>query len=255
MIQTEFYNIALALFMATASGLVGAFALMRKMTLASDVMSHIALPGLGLALLYGFNPLLGGATTLILGVLLIWKIETASQINTDAVIGVVFAVSLAIGALITPQEEIIQALFGGMSAISLWEFLAGIVASCLVILFIIAKRRALTLSLVSKDLAKTTGINTERLNLYFLLIFAITIILGLRYLGVLLMGSLIIIPPAIARNLATDLKGMLVVSSLAAVLSMAIGLFVASTYNLALGPVVIGVAGVLFIAALFLKKS
>ena len=255
MIQAEFYNIALALLMATASGLVSAFALMRKMTLASDVMSHIALPGLGLALLYGFNPILGGATTLLLGVLLLWKIESVSGINTDAVIGVVFAVSLAVGTLITPQEDIIEALFGGMSAISLWEFIIGVVASCLVIVFILKKRHALTLALVSKDLAKTTGINTRRLNLYFLLIFAITIILGLRYLGVLLMGSLIIIPPAIARNLAENLNGMLLLSVLTAILSMAIGLFIASVYNLALGPVVIGIAGVIFLLTLFLKKS
>lgn len=255
MIQAEFYNIILALFMAVASGLVSAFALMRKMTLASDVMSHIALPGLGLALLYGFNPILGGATTLLLGVLVVWKIESVSGINTDAVIGVIFAVSLAIGTLITPQEDIIEALFGGMQTINLGEFIIGVLASCLVIVFILKKRRALTLALISKDLAKTTGINTERLNLYFLLIFAITIILGLRYLGVLLMGSLIIIPPAIARNLAENLNGMLFFSALAAVFSMAVGLFLATTYNLALGPVVIGVAGVIFIIALFLKKE
>lgn len=255
MIQIDYYNVALALFMAMASGLVGAFALMRKMTLASDVMSHIALPGLGLALLYGFNPLLGGATTLILGVFLIWKTEKLSGINTDAIIGVVFAVSLAIGTLITPEEEIIEALFGGMFAIGLREFMAGIIASCLVIFFIIKKRRALTLALVSKDIAKTTGINTDRLNLYFLLIFAITIILGLRYLGVLLMGSLIIIPPAVARNLAVSLSGMLVISALASLISMGVGLIIANTYNLALGPVVIAVAGVLFILALLMKKA
>src|SRR3989344_5777276 len=136
-----------------------------------------------------------------------------------------------------------------MAAISLWEFIIGVVASCLVIVFILKKRHALTLALVSKDLAKTTGINTRRLNLYFLLIFAITIILGLRYLGVLLMGSLIIIPPAIARNLAENLNGMLLLSVLTAILSMA------SVYNLALGPVVIGIAGVIFLLTLFLKKS
>jgi len=255
MIAAQFYNITLALFVAVASGLIGAFALMRKMTLASDVMSHIALPGLGLALLYGFNPILGGAATLLLGVLLIWKIETASNINTDAIIGVVFAISLAIGALITPEESIIEALFGGISAIASLEFILGALDSLLVITFILRKRHALTLALVSKDLAKTTGIDTERLTLYFLLAFATTIILGLRYLGVLLMGSLIIIPPAIARNLAANLNGMLLISLFSAVISMAGGLFIASTYNLALGPVVIGVAGVIFLLTLFLKKK
>jgi ABC-type Mn2+/Zn2+ transport system permease subunit len=57
----EIYAIILALLFAVAAGLVGSFALMKRMLLASDVISHVALPGIGLAFLFGFNPLLGGA--------------------------------------------------------------------------------------------------------------------------------------------------------------------------------------------------
>lgn len=65
-----------------------------------------------------------------------------------------------------------------------------------VIAFILSQRNRLVVMLVSPDVARTAGIDVRRLNLLFLQTFALTIALGLRYLGVLLMGALIIIPPA-----------------------------------------------------------
>jgi len=65
------YYVLLALSTAVAAGILGAFAVMRRMALASDPISHIALPGLGLALLLKINPLIGAAATLSVGALLI----------------------------------------------------------------------------------------------------------------------------------------------------------------------------------------
>ncbi|MBI2514620.1 metal ABC transporter permease, partial [Candidatus Wolfebacteria bacterium] len=59
--QETLWNLLPALFLAAASGMIGVFALMRRMSLAADAISHIALPGLGLAFLYKINPLIGGA--------------------------------------------------------------------------------------------------------------------------------------------------------------------------------------------------
>lgn len=244
----------LALFVAAAAGLIGAFALMRKMTLASDAISHIALPGLGLALIFHFNPLFGGAITLLVGACLIWQIEQRSDINTDAVIGVVFAVSLAIGSLLTPEEALVETLLGNATKIGIYEFILGALASLTVIIFTLRQRQALVLMLISKDLAKTAGIDTKKLDLYFLLAFSLTIILGLRYLGVLLMGSLIIIPAAIGRNLAKNLHTMLFVSATAAILAMGIGLIVSPLFKLALGPTIISIAGFLFFLTLIIKN-
>ena len=251
---TDTYYILLAIFMAVAAGMVGSFALMRKMTLASDAISHIALPGLGLALLYGINPFIGAATTLLLGVVAIWKVEKLSGINVDAVIGVIFAIALAIGSLLTPEEAIEEALFGGIEDLGTPEFIIGSLAALFVVIFILKMRNSLVLSLVSKDLARTAGINAERLNLYFLIAFAVTIILGLRYLGVLLMGSLIIIPAAAARNLAQNLTGMLAYSAAIACLAIAVGLF-GTAFSLLIGPITIGTAGLFFFLTVFLKRA
>ena len=123
------YAILLALAFALAAGLVGSFALMRRMLLASDVISHLALPGLGLAFLLKINPLVGGGATLFVGTLIVWKLEQASGLATEAAIGVVFAAALAIGAAVTPKEDLIEALFGGFQPLSLGGLISGLAAA------------------------------------------------------------------------------------------------------------------------------
>src|SRR5438067_255629 len=71
MSATETYSIILVLLTAVAAGLVGSFALMKRMSLAGDVVSHIALPGLGIAFLLKINPMLGAAVARFLGALLV----------------------------------------------------------------------------------------------------------------------------------------------------------------------------------------
>lgn len=243
-------TVALMFAVAAASGLVGVFALMRKMTLASDAISHVALPGLGLAVLLNINPLIGGAAALLLGVLLIWLIERRTEISTETVIGVVFSASLAVGSLLTPDEELIEVLFGGVRAPSLLELVLGMIAALGIIAFIVRMKERLTLALVSDDLATVSGVSVSRMNLWFLLVFALNVILGLQFLGVLLMGSLIIVPAAAARNLGRSLNSTLLIAMSAAVGSVGIGYFVATVYGFALGPIIISIAAALFFASL-----
>ena len=80
----------LMLLTALAAGLVGSFALMKRMSLAGDVISHIALPGLGLALLFQINPLIGAAAALLIGTVLIWHLQKGGTLTTDVAIGVIF---------------------------------------------------------------------------------------------------------------------------------------------------------------------
>jgi len=117
MVNGEVYSIILALFAAGIAGVVGSFALMKRTVLAGDVMSHIALPGLGVALIFKMNPLIGAAAALTLGVFVIAGLEKHTGLNTEVAIGVIFSASVAIGAIITPKEDIIEALFGGFGGI------------------------------------------------------------------------------------------------------------------------------------------
>jgi len=255
MSSNETYSIVLALLTAFASGLVGSFALMKRMTLAGDVISHIALPGLGLAILFHINPLIGGAATLFIGILLIWSLEGSTNLTVETAIGVIFTASVAIGALITPSEDLIEALFGGFTGLDTPSFLIGLGAVLVIVLFIFKFKNRLILGLFSPELAASTGLNLKRLNLYYLLIFGLTILLGLKFLGAILVGALIIIPAAIGRQLTHTLSAFLFTSALAGVVAVALGFLISSYYNLELGPTVVVAASALFLLSLIKKKT
>src|SRR5438477_8121758 len=182
------YSIILVLLTALAAGLVGSFALMKRMSLAGDVISHVALPGLGIALLLHVNPLIGAAATLLIGTVLIWRLQQGGTLTTDVAIGVIFTAALAIGTLVTPSEDLIEALFGGFQSLTAFWFLLGVVAVLLIVAFVFTFRHQLILTLFSPELAAATGVNVARLNLYFLLMFSLTVLLVLRFLGALLVG-------------------------------------------------------------------
>lgn len=203
------YAIILTLQFAVAAGLVGSFALMKRMILAGDVISHLALPGLGLAFMLHFQPLAGGACSLFLGTLLVAQLQKRTGLSTDAMIAVVFAASLAIGAALTPEEDLVEALFDKFQQLSFPMFLGGLVAVAVIVLFVFRLKDQLVLGLFSPELAAASGVNLDRLNLGFLMIFSLTVLIGLRFMGALLAGALIMLPAAIGRRLSNNLSGFL----------------------------------------------
>lgn len=242
------YAILLTILFAAAAGLVGSFALMKRMLLAGDVISHLAFPGLGLAFMFHFHPLIGAACSLFLGTVLIAQLQKRTGLAADAMIAVVFAGSLAIGAALTPEEDLIEALFGKFQQLSFLTFVVGVLAVVLIILFVFRFKDELVLGLFSPELAAATGIKLDRLNLCFLLIFSLTVLIGLRFMGALLAGALIMLPAAIGRRLSANLTGFLWLSLASSVIAVALG-FVLNTYvfrNLSLGPTTTMVAAALF---------
>ena len=172
--------LALSSTMALAAGLIGCFAVMRRMALAGDALSHVALPGIGVALALHIHPLFGAVAMLLFAGLLIWAIEDRSHLALETIIGVVFSGALAIGSLMTTGEDLLEALFGGAGMVSLPEIVFGVLTAAAVTIFVLWQRHALIVTLVSPDIARTIGIDVKRLNLVYLEMFALTVALGLR---------------------------------------------------------------------------
>jgi ABC-type Mn2+/Zn2+ transport system permease subunit len=246
-------NLLLSIAMAIAAGLVGCFAVMRRMALAADALSHVALPGIGVALALHINPIFGAAAMLFFAAFLVWAVEGKARVGTEVVIGVLFSVALAAGTMITPSEDLIEALFGGARVLSQPEILFGLISSAAVVAFVITQRNRLVIMLVSPDVARTAGIDVRILNLLYLQTFALTIALGLRYLGVLLMGALIIIPAATAKRLARNLTGMLTAAVSIAVVATVAGTWLASWLHRETGPLIVIVAAGCFLLS-FLRR-
>src|SRR5437773_7348196 len=155
--SAELYSLVLMLLTALAAGLVGSFALMKRMSLAGDVVSHIALPGLGLAMLFGINPLMGATAALFLGTILIWHLQKSATLTTDVAIGVIFTAALAIGTVLTPSDDLIEALFGGFQSLTPLWFAIGLLAVGVIVASVWMYRHQLILSLFSPELAAATG--------------------------------------------------------------------------------------------------
>jgi ABC-type Mn2+/Zn2+ transport system permease subunit len=238
-----------ALLVAVAAGLVGAFALLKRMSLASDVVSHLALPGIGIALVFKLNPVLGAASTLLIGTLLVWGIEKRTGIATEAAIGVVFAASLALGALITPKQDLEEALFGQAAPLDFNGFVIACLAALAITTVVLLRKERLTLALFSPDLAAASGVNVGRLSLEFLLLFSLTILVCLKFLGALLAGALLMIPAATGRRVATGIKSFLARSVIASAVAVMAGLMISSRLpaSVSQGPVIVLAAAAGFV--------
>jgi ABC-type Mn2+/Zn2+ transport system permease subunit len=124
-----------------------------------------------------------------------------------------------------------------------------------VIAFVWRARHELVLTLISPEIARTSGIDVSRLNLAFLFVFALTIALGLRYLGVLLIGSLAIIPAATAKRLALSLNGMFGTAVAVSVVATTTGTYAAPILHRHPGPLVVLIASACFVLSLFWRRQ
>jgi ABC-type Mn2+/Zn2+ transport system permease subunit len=192
---------------------------------------------------------------LVAGALLIWLVEHRTRIPTEAVVGVVFSAALALGSMLTSGEDLLEALFGTARVPGPVETLAGLAVAVVIIGFVLRARHRLLLGLISADLARTTGVNVARLDLVYLLTFALTVALGLRYLGILLMGSLIIIPAATARHVSRNLDAMLAASVGLAVAATVLGAAGAAATELPAGPLTITIAAGFFATGIMFRRT
>lgn len=228
----------IALLVGAASGSVGPFILLRRMALVGDALSHVALPGIALAIMYGLDPFYGVLVFLTAAAFLIFWLEGRSRIPPDAIVGLLFTASLAIGILIIPNEDVIESLFGAFPVLSLPYLLVILSAAVLLALLCFILARRFLFLIVSPDLARVNGLGRKH-DLALLLIFAMIVALGIKLVGTLLMGALTIIPAAIARNISRSMRGYLILSSLLGAAISVGGMWIAGVFRLLPGPSII----------------
>lgn len=257
-LNSDFQIILLSgILISVVSSLLGIFLISRRMALVSDALSHVALPGVGLAYLLHFDIFWGVLIALIPVLLFLNFLEQKARVDFSTLIGIIFAFSLAAGVFILPGEELLEGLFGDISTISKKDLLMSGALSLLIIFFVIRYYRDLLLISFSEEWAKIKNININFINILFYLALAFTIALGIKLIGALLVSSLLIIPASSAINLAKNSKEMIIFSVFLGVLGMAAGLYIshsiASITSFA-GPVVIVAETIIFGVTFGLKK-
>ncbi len=243
------------IFVGLASGYLGAFMILRRMALVGDALSHVALPGLALALVFQINPFIGAFAALFLGILGIWFIENKTELSTESLVGLFFTFSLALGILITPEEELLEALFGDISRIAPLDAGLAVTLSLLVIAAMRSIQRKFVLATISTDLAKSAGVKVAKINFIFLLLVAAIVALGIKVVGTLLMGALVIIPAIASKNITSSMGSYTFTSASFGLASLVAGLIIADYFSLAPGPIVVLVSTAVFLVSLLLKRN
>ena len=239
----------IALLVGIASGSIGPFILLRRMALVGDALSHVALPGIALAIIYHLDPFYGVVVFLVGAAFLVFWLEGRSRVPPDAIVGLLFTASLAIGILMIPNEDVIESLFGAFPVLGL-PLLGGILGAAVVLsalCFWLAKR--FLFLIVSPDLAKVHGLG-RGYDLALLLIFSCVVALGIKLVGTLLMGALTIIPASIAKNLAQGMRRYVVLSALLGGAISVAGVWVAESFRFLPGPAIVLLGVAVFAASL-----
>ncbi len=242
------------IFVAAASGLVGSFLTLRRMSLMSDALSHVALPGIALGILFHFSPMIGGLLFLFVGISLIWFLENRTKLATESVTGVMFVTALAIGTLLMPEEDLLEAFFGDVSRLSAEQAILQALIALAIIAFTATFRKRLTLFSIAPDLSASLKISPLAMEFILLSLIALTITIGISFVGVLLMSALLIIPPAAARNIAKSFNQFLSASVIISIISLTAGLLAGKYYTLNAGAVTALTSAGIFLVSLFFKK-
>jgi len=253
--NTLLLQLTVGVLIGSVAGYLGSFMILKRMALVGDALSHVALPGIAVAILWQFNPFAGAFIALFLAILGIWFLERKTELPSETLVGIFFTLSLAIGLLLIPDHELLEALLGDITQIGALDVYLSIIATAVVFIVMTKIMRKLTLGIISKELAQSMGIAVNKINFLFLIMIAIVVALGLKVAGTLLMGSLVIIPAAAAKNVSINLSRYTILSVIFGIVSAGVGIIIADYFQLHPGPIVVLTAGVIFIATLLFKQK
>lgn len=238
-----------------AAGYLGSFMVLKRMSLVGDALSHVALPGMAIAIALHYSPMIGAFIALTIAVVGIWFLSEKSEIYPEAMVGIFFTSALAIGILITPEPDLLEALFGNIENINLIEGILAIILSIIILLLTKLLSKKLVLGIISEDLAKSTGIAISKVNLIYMLLVGTVVALGVKFVGTLLTGALVIIPAASAKNISHGISQYYIFSILFGVLSSVIGILMTNLFNFQSGASVVLTGIGIFSITYLIKKT
>jgi len=213
---------------------------LEKMALVGDALSHVALPGLAIGYLLNFNPFIGGFAFLFVSAVMIWYVQRITKISFEALVGASFTLALAVGILIIPEIELVEALFGSIVDVVVWDALVAVAVSVVAVLLTRVVYKKLVLAMISEDLALSKGIDVAKTNLLYLFLVSIVVAVGIKIVGTLLVGFLVIVPAIAARNLSPNMFRYTLLSAIFGAVSAFSGVLLTSYLpNIPPGPLVV----------------
>ena len=240
-------------------GLLGTMAVNHQMAFFSDALGHSAITGIGLGMILGMhNDLLAMLIFGIVWAVLICLIKQSGSASVDTVISVFSSTSIAAGLLILARggkfAKYSSLLIGDILAITPADLLSLAVALPVGVLLWAAMYNQLLLTSVSPSLARSRGIRIRLVEGAFVVLVAVAVMLSIRWVGVMLINALLILPAAAGRNLARTVRQHAVFTVLIALVSGILGLFLAYTQDTSAGASIVLVAALFYVVSLLLRR-
>lgn len=253
-------NALLAMLLLTPLlSLLGTMAVNQRMAFFSDALGHSALAGVGIGMLLGVeNVTLSLVVFGVLFAVLVSTVNRSGAATKDTTISVFSSMGIALGLLLLSRggkfSSYTSLLTGDILSIGqndlLW-LLIGLVIG--VAVWIVLYNRLLV-SAVSPELAESRGIRTKRLEYAFAVLVAVAVMLAIRWVGVLLINALLILPAAAARNVSRSAAQHALLSVLFGLLSGVVGLIVSYGMNTGVGAAVVLCAGLIYFVTLLIRQ-
>jgi zinc transport system permease protein len=241
------------------AGPLGVFILWRRMAYFGDSLSHSAILGVALGFLLSININLGILITSVTMAVLLILSQRRKQLANDTMLGILSHSALSLGLIVmsfvNARIDMNGLLFGDILSVSwqdLWLILAGVV----IVLGILALIWKPLLSLtVHEELARVEGVNVGLVSAVYTLLIAILVAIAMKVIGALLVTSLLIIPAASARRFSSTPEQMALLSIVAGVLAVILGLGASFLWDTPAGPSIVVASSGLFLFSQMLSKN
>ncbi len=253
------YALLAGILVSISCGIIGTFIVLRGLAFIGDALAHGVLPGIALALLFGFPGLLGavvGAVVMIGGISLITH---RSRLSSDTAIGLLFVGMLALGVVIVSRSssfsgDLVRVLFGEILGISPSVLLIQLGSTLIVLVTVIICARPFLMLCFSPEQAQVAGFSASLYHNIMLALIALTVITSFQTVGTLLVFGMLLAPAGAGALIARRITSMMVWACIFGSLSVYLGLLISYHLNLAAGASIILVATAIFFIVFFLRS-
>ena len=254
-------NALLAVLLLTPMlGLLGTMAVNHQMAFFSDALGHSALTGIGLGIVLGLrNDLVAMLVFGVVWAVMICLIKQSGSASTDTIISVFSSTSVAAGLLILARggqfAKYSSLLIGDILAVTPGDLLWLLLALIGTLAFWALLYNSLLLTSVDSFLARSRGIKTRLVECAFVVIVAVAVMLSIRWVGVMLINALLILPAAAGRNIARSSRQHAVWSVVLALFSGLLGLTLSYYLDTSAGASIVLVSALCYAVSLAVRSA
>ena len=239
--------------------IIGTMIVNKKMAFFSDALGHSALTGIAIGMLLGMTNInISMIIFAIVFALLLNFIKNKTTYGADTIISVFSSIAIALGLAILAQSgsfnKYSNYLVGDILSISETEIIYLFIAFILTFVFWYYLFNKLNAVSLNTTLAKSKGINIKLIENIFAVLIAIMVMISIRWVGILLINSLIILPAASSRNVAMSMRSYHLIAILIALFSGILGLIISYYTNIPTGPMIVIISGIIYFLTFGIKK-